>query len=223
MDRFVLAPTRNDFYSLKWLNYLFKIAGSDVEIKFQQNFFILTRKLYEEFNLSISVSMYLGLLIAFPYVIFEIWRFIKPALKPNERKNSFGYIISTIFFFLLGCAFGYFILSPLAIQFGFNYRATTLSHKQIEITDIIMTIVQCVFGMGVIFLLPVFTYALTAMGILTPSFLKEYRRHSIVVILIIAAIITPPDMISMFIASIPLMILYEFSVLVSKFVYKRLN
>ncbi len=221
MDKILLAPTRNNFIAIELFNKMFKFLGSDATMNYEKDFIIRTRELSGLFNLSMSISFFGGLVIAFPYIIFQVWKFIEPALKPNERKNSLGFIISIAFFFFLGCLFGYYVLTPMALQFLVNYNISDIIVRDYDISSVISTIIQSVIGMGIFFLLPVFTYVLTKLGIISPKFLTEYRKHAIVVILIIAAIITPADLISMTIAAIPLLLLYEISILVSKIIFRR--
>ncbi|HRH59177.1 MAG TPA: twin-arginine translocase subunit TatC [Chitinophagaceae bacterium] len=173
---------------------------------------------------SFSVAFIGGLIVAFPYIFWEIWRFVKPALKPSETKNTRFVIFWVSFFFFLGAAFGYFVLGPFTFNFLASFQISGLNMVATKptITDYLDNLTNIILGCGIAFEMPVLGYALTKIGIITPGFLKRIRKYAIVVIMVVAAIITPsPDWISMTIVFLPLYSLYEFSVLVSARVYKR--
>jgi len=161
-----------------------------------------------------------GVILAMPYVIYELWRFISPALKETERKYAGLTILSIIFFFLIGVSFSYFMLLPLCTQFLFTYDPFGVGNTW-TLPSYIDLFVQLLLSMGIMFLMPIFVYFLTAIGILKPKFLKEYRKHAFIVVLVIAAAITPNDVYSMILVTIPLWILYELSVVISTSVYKK--
>lgn len=161
-----------------------------------------------------------GVILAIPYIIYELWRFVKPALKESERKYAGFTIFAVTFFFVLGVMFSYYMLLPLCTQFLFTYDPFGVGNTW-TLPSYIDLFVQLLLSMGVMFLMPVFVYFLTSIGILTPQFLKEYRKHAFIVVLVIAAAITPNDVYSMVLVTIPLWLLYELSVLVSNSVYKK--
>lgn len=161
-----------------------------------------------------------GVILAMPYIIYELWRFINPALKESERKYAGLTILSIIFFFLIGVSFSYFMLLPLCTQFLFTYDPFGVGNTW-TLPSYIDLFVQLLLSMGIMFLMPIFVYFLTAIGILKPKFLKEYRKHAFIVVLVIAAAITPNDVYSMILVTIPLWILYEMSVIISTSVYKK--
>ncbi len=161
-----------------------------------------------------------GVILAMPYIIYELWRFINPALKESERKYAGLTILSIIFFFLIGVSFSYFMLLPLCTQFLFTYDPFGVGNTW-TLPSYIDLFVQLLLSMGIMFLMPIFVYFLTAIGILKPKFLKEYRKHAFIVVLVIAAAITPNDVYSMILVTIPLWILYELSVIISTSVYKK--
>ena len=169
-----------------------------------------------------SISIFGGILLAFPYIIWELWRFISPALLPNERKYSLIIIHGTWILFFFGALCGYFIILPFAINFGYFFRISDEIKLSYDLSDYLSIFLQVVFGMAIIFLFPMIVYVLTSLGILTPRLMKTYRRHAIVIIMIIAAIITPADVVSMFIAAIPLLLLYEMSIAMAQIIHKRL-
>src|SRR5690606_33419730 len=161
-----------------------------------------------------------GLILAIPYVVWEIWKFIKPGLTENERKHSNGTVLGVTFFFLTGVLFSYFFMLPFSVQFLFSYNPFGISNEW-TLGSYTSLFVQTLLGMGLVFLFPVFAYFLAKVGILTPHFLKTYRRHAWVVILVVAAIITPSDVMSMMIAAVPLVILYEVSIYITKYVFNK--
>ena len=222
MDHIFFGPTKNDFITFRTLNHFSReFLGGDT-IKLPGTFQVQQKKLLEQFNVMMSVSIFGGMVIAFPYLIWELWRFIRPALHPRERKNSVFLINFVWILFILGCACGYFVILPLAINFGMVFNISSSITQLFDLTDYSALFLQIVLGMGLIFLFPIVVYFLTSIGILTPLFLKTYRKHAIILILVVAALITPADVFSMFAAAVPLLLLYEFSVLMSKRVYKRI-
>ncbi len=161
-----------------------------------------------------------GIILAIPYIIFELWRFVKPALKETERSYAGFTIFAVSFFFVTGVLFSYYLLLPLCTQFLFTYDPFGVGNTW-TLPSYIDLFVQLLLSMGVMFLMPVFVYFLTSIGLLTPQFLKEYRKHAFIVVLVIAAAITPNDVYSMVLVTIPLWILYELSVVISTSVYKK--
>jgi len=165
-----------------------------------------------------------GLIAAFPYIFWEFWRFIKPALKPNELRGTQFVIFWVSFFFFLGAAFGYFVLGPFTFNSLANFQVSALNIVQTKptINDYLDNLTNLILGCGIAFEMPVLAYALTKIGLITPAFLRRSRKYAIVIILVVAAIITPsPDWISQTIVFIPLFSLYEFGVFVSGRVYKQ--
>ncbi|MGM5629739.1 twin-arginine translocase subunit TatC [Apibacter raozihei] len=221
MDHIIFGPVQNDFITFRIMNTVSGLFGSKEVFSMPAHFPILVRRIFEQLNTAFYVAVVGGFILVFPYVIYEMWKFIAPGLKPNERKNSLTFFLSTYFLFLFGCCFGYFLITPLTMHFGYFFNISDTINIQIDLSNYISILLQTVLGMGLVFLLPVIVYALTAVGILTPKFLKTYRRHAVIVILILAGFITPGDIPSMLVASIPLYMLYEASILVSAVVYKR--
>lgn len=174
----------------------------------------------DQFTTHIMFALGGGFLIAFPFIAYQMWGFLKPALKEKERKNSWWVIMSTSLLFFLGILFGYYIISPLTVQFFGSYKLTEDTLNMFTISSYLGTITKTTFLTGVFFELPVVVYILSRLGLITPQFLRKYRKHSIVVVLVLAAIITPPDFISQVIVAIPIMLLYELSIFVSAGVAK---
>jgi sec-independent protein translocase protein TatC len=171
-----------------------------------------------QFISSITIAFVCGFIVAFPYIFWEFWRFIRPALSPKELKSTRGAIFWVTFFFLLGIAFGYFLLAPFTFSFLWNYRLgfTGLLETRPTLDDYLDNLVDILIGSGIAFQLPLISWVLTRIGLITPNFLRTYRKYAYVAILFIAAIITPsPDWMSQTIVALPLIILYEISIRIS--------
>ncbi|TBN03625.1 twin-arginine translocase subunit TatC [Hyunsoonleella flava] len=179
------------------------------------------RTMAGQFSADIWTAILGGFIISFPYVIFELWRFISPAMHANERKHSRGFIIISSFLFFLGVLFGYYIICPLSINFLANYSISTKVDNQIDISSYIGLVRASVLASGLVFELPIIIYFLTKVGLVTPEFLKKYRKYALVIVLILSAIITPPDIASQVIVAIPILILYQISIYISKVVVKN--
>jgi sec-independent protein translocase protein TatC len=223
MDQVFFGPVRNDFPTFRVLNSLSqRLTGSDA-IELPKDFPVRVQKLYQQFNVMMSVSFLGGVVLAFPYIVWELWRFISPALRPQEKNNSLVMINSVWILFLIGILCGYYLILPFAINFAVLFKISDIIEPLYDLSDYTALFFQIVLGMGIVFLFPIIVYFLTTIGILTPKFLKTYRRHAIVLIMVIAAVITPADVISMMMAAIPLLILFEFSIGLSARTYKRIQ
>ena len=221
-DHIIFAPARTDFPTFQWLCWVGTMTGFEDLLCIKEiPMRIQSRIMTGQFTMALTSSFVIGLTAAFPYVVWEIWRFIRPGLHKKERKYSRGAVAAISFLFFLGSAFGYYILSPLAIYFLSTYQVSEIVVNEFDITSYVSTVTTLILGSGILFQLPMVVYFLTQVGIITPAFLKQYRRHAIVIILIISAIITPPDPISQTIIGIPLLLLYEFSIFVSAMVMRR--
>lgn len=220
MDQVFFGPTRNDFLTFRVVNHFSRmLIGHDSihlpAFKIQQNL------MFQQFNVMMAVSIFGGMVIAFPYIIWEFWKFISPALHEKERKNSIFVINGVWFLFILGILCGYYLILPFAVNFAMIFKISHIIIPLYSLSDYTTVFLQVVLGMGVIFLFPMIVYLLTSIGILTPTFLKTYRRHAIVVIMVVAAIITPADVLSMMAAATPLVFLYEMSIWVSVYVARK--
>ena len=218
----ILAPANADFWTWRVLcklghaiDKVDALCIQDIPLSLQ------SRYMTGQFTITIVSAIVLGLVLAFPYVVWEAWRFIRPGLKVNERKNTTGIVGTVSFLFALGISFGYFIISPLMVYVMVNYRISDMIVNQFDITSYVTTLITLIFGSGILFQLPVVVYFLSRIGLLTPQFMRKYRKHAIVVILIIAAIITPPDPLSQSLISLPLYLLYEISIYISAVVVRR--
>ncbi len=170
---------------------------------------------------SIWTSLILGIIITFPYLLWEIWRFISPGLHPNEIKKSRGFIFITSLLFFIGVLFSFYVILPMSIYFFYNYQITDMIQNNFKLEAYIGLVTNTLLGVSAVFELPVIIYFLTKIGLITPQFLKKYRKHALVVVLVLSAIITPPDVASQIIVSIPILILYEVGIYVSKRVIKN--
>jgi len=189
------------------------------------NVTLQTTEFSSQFMSSITIAFVGGFVAAFPYVFWEIWRFIQPALKPSELKSTRGSIFYVSFFFFIGGAFGYLLLAPFTFNFLANYSLgmSQILETKPTLNDYLENLVNIVIGCGLAFELPVLTYVLTKIGLVTPSFLTSYRKYAIVIILVVAAVITPsPDWSSQMLVFIPLLLLYQLSIAVSKRAYKEM-
>jgi sec-independent protein translocase protein TatC len=220
-ENIIFAPARVDFPTFKFLCRLGDLVGSEGLCVKEIPFKVQSRNMTGQFTMHIMASFVLGLVIAFPYVTWELWRFIKPGLQVSERKYSKGAVGSVSLLFFLGISFGYFVIAPWMVYFLANYSISDMIVNEFDITSYVSTVVMLVLGSGLLFQLPVVVFFLTKIGIVTPDFLRKYRKHSIVIILIAAAILTPPDPLSQTLIAIPLYLLFEISILISATVAKR--
>lgn len=186
-------------------------------------FKIQNRTMAGQFSAHIWTSIYAGFIISFPYVMYQLWKFISPGLKKNERKNSRGFIIISSFLFFVGVLFGYYIIIPFSVNFLANYNISAEITNDIDIGSYIALIRSSSIASGFIFELPIIIFFLTKVGLVTPEFLRKYRKFALVIVLIFSAVITPPDVASQIIVAIPVLILYEVSIYISKFVIKAQN
>lgn len=220
-DGIIFAPVNSDFLTYRILCFLATQLNMDICIK-GVSFSIISTELAAQFTLHMWVSFISGVVLAFPYIIWELWRFIKPALHDKEQKYSKGIVFFTSSLFLIGVLFGYYIMTPLSISFLGTYQVSPDVKNLISISSYISTVSILVLASGIVFELPIVIYFLSKLGLITPSFMRKYRKHALVVILIVAAIITPtPDVSGQILVSIPLYILYEVSIYVSSMVVRN--
>ena len=182
---------------------------------------LISIKMAGQLTTHITVAMVAGLILAFPVIIREFWMFFKPALHSNEAKHARGAVLASSLLFFTGVLFGYFLLAPLSIYFLTSYQISSDVVNQINVRSFIGTLTSICLATGVVFELPIVAFFLTKIGIITPAFMRKYRKHAIVVIFIVAAIITPPDVFSQTLVAIPLLILYEVSIFISARVMKQ--
>ena len=174
-----------------------------------------------QFSYALMMSFLGGVVLAFPFIFYQLWAFIKPGLKKNEKSVANGIVVYVSILFAIGILFGYFVIAPLCVQFFGTYQITKEIKNEFTINSYMGTILSTIFYTGILFLLPVVSYLLTKLGVLTPDFLRKYRKHALVGVLILSALITPPDLISQVIVAVPIAFLYEIGILVSRRVYKK--
>ena len=224
-DKVIMGPSQEGFISYKlFCAFSHKIGLSDSLCMPPISMNIQVTTVSGTFMSSISIAAVGGILAAFPYLCWEVWRFVKPALKEQELKHTRGIIFWISFFFFLGAAFGYFMLAPFTFNFLYNYSLGTqqiLDYKPV-LSDYLDSIIDITVGSGVAFELPMASWVLARMGLLTAGFLRSYRKYAYIALLVLAAIITPsPDWGSQMIVCIPLFLLYEISVIIAARVNKK--
>ena len=220
IKEFIMAPLQSDFITFKIFNKFGNALGFGDMFTKEFDIELLNLEVSGQFTSMIGVLLVSGLIVALPYIVFELFQFLKPGLTEKEKKYSNGMMLFTVLFFLLGVSFSYFMVLPLSVNFMYYFQPFDAENQWTIMTYINM-FVQSTLAMGVVFLMPIIVYFLAKIGLITPEFLKKYRKHAFIVILTIAAIITPADMLSMVIAAIPLLLLYELSVVIVKWVYKN--
>jgi sec-independent protein translocase protein TatC len=220
-DNIVFAPANANFPTFKALCRLAAYVDNPALCVTDIPFKIQSRYVTGQFSMQFAAAFVIGLIVAFPYVFWEIWRFIRPGLYNNEKQSSRGAVFAVTFLFLLGVSFGYYVLCPMSMWFFATYSISNVIVNEFDITSYVQTIIALVFGSGVLFQLPVVIFFLTRIGLVTPKFLRTYRKHAIIIILILAAIITPPDPLSQTIIAVPLYLLYEISILISGMEVRR--
>lgn len=216
MDHLFLSMNKKEFITFQLMCDFFGICIEEIPIKMQ------SMTMGGQFSYALMMSFMGGIVIAFPYVFYQLWSFVKPGLKLNEINAAKGIVFYVSILFFLGIIFGYFVVAPISVQFFGSYQISKQIENNFTISSYMSTILSTIFYSGVLFLLPVASYLLTRIGLITPEFLRKYRKHAIVVVLILAAIITPPDVISQIIVSIPILILYEIGILVSARAAKKM-
>ncbi|RCS27041.1 twin-arginine translocase subunit TatC [Polaribacter sp. WD7] len=222
-DHFLLAHIKPDFITYQVFCDFFNIFGLDsafCNVTFADKK-LQSIKVTSQLMNSIWSSLILGVIIAFPYILWEIWRFVAPGLTDHEIKKSRGFIVTASFLFFLGVLFSFYVIAPISIHFLYNYQITDAIQNSFTLESHIGLVTNMLLGVSILFELPVLIFFLTKIGLITPEFLKKYRKHALVVVLILAAIITPPDIASQVIVAIPILILYEISIKVSKRVIKN--
>lgn len=224
-DVIIFGPTQMSFPTYEGLCKMSQFWGIEDTTfcadKFP--FIIQNRTVAGQFSAHIWTSIYAGFIVAFPYVLYQLWSFISPGLNPNERKNSRGFIIIASILFFLGVLFGYYIITPLSINFLANYQISEQISNEFDISSVIAIVRSSSLASGFVFELPIIIYFLTKVGLVTPQFLKKYRKYALVIVLILSAIITPPDVASQVIVAIPILILYQVSIYISSIVVRNQN
>ncbi|RJE73011.1 MULTISPECIES: twin-arginine translocase subunit TatC [Reichenbachiella] len=217
----ILGPSKTDFWTYRWLCQLGDLLQTQAICIDTLPFILQSRQMTGQFTMHIASSFAIGLICAFPYAFWEIWRFISPGLYINEKKVARGAVFWVSFLFMIGVAFGYLILTPLSVNFLSNYQIDPSILNEFDIISYVSTVTTLVLACGLLFQLPMVVLFLTKAGIITPAIMKAYRKHGIVVIFFLGALLTPPDPFSQILIAIPLIGLYQISITVSKRAYKN--
>jgi sec-independent protein translocase protein TatC len=220
-DKIILAPKSPGFFTNRLLCHIGELLKTTALCINTKPLNLINIKMSGQLTTHITVAMVSGLILACPVILWEFWKFFKPALHANEAKYAKGAVTAASLLFFTGVLFGYYMLAPLSIHFLSSYEISPEVNNQINIRSYIGTITSVCLATGLVFELPIIAFFATKIGLITPTFLRKYRRHSIVVIFIIAAIITPPDVFSQTLVAIPLLILYEVSIFISARVMKQ--
>jgi len=217
MRTFFISMKDPSFPTFKLMTNLFGIQFQKIPLEFQST------TMSGQFSYALMMSIMGGIVLSFPFIFYQIWGFVKPGLKQNEKSVAKGMVVYVSGLFFIGILFGYFIVAPLCVQFFGSYQITKDIQNIFTISSYLSTILSTVFYSGLLFLLPVLSYIFTRLGIANAAFFRKYRKHAIVGILILAALITPPDLISQVIVSIPIILLYEIGIIVAARVEKKMK
>ncbi len=222
-DTIIFGPLQDNFITYRAFCKLGHLLHIGDDLCFgHYTFKLQSLGLADQFTSQMWIAFLGGLILGAPYVLWELWRFIKPALKQNELSASVGFIISTTFLFLCGVLFSYYIIVPLTINFLGNYQVSSMVQNNFTMDSYISTVTTLTIAAGLVFELPVLVYFLSRFGLMTPQFMRKYRKHAVVVILVVAGVITPsPDITSQLLVAFPLYFLYEASIFVSFYAIKK--
>ena len=211
----IFAPNSPDFWTSRMIIKLNNYFGINSKGLNSHPLNLINFEMSGQFMVDVWTAIIVGFIVAFPYVVYQFWSFVKPALYEKERRHASGAVVVMSALFLIGILFGYYLIVPFSIDWLGSYSISSKVANQINILSYISTVTSIIISGGVAFELPIVIYFLSKIGLLTPKFLRKYRRHAYVLLLILAAIITPPDIVSQMIVSIPLILLYEISIFIS--------
>lgn len=221
-DTVIFGPSRMTFPTYRLFCDIATYIGIDSAFCADSlPFTIQSRTMSGQFSAHIWTSIWAGFIIGFPYILYELWRFISPGLYEKERKHSRGFITVASFLFFMGVLFGYYVVAPLSINFLGTYQVSDVVQNQFDLSSYISTVRAAVIACGLMFELPIIIYFLTKVGLVTPDFLRKYRKMALVIVLIVSAVITPPDVASQIIVAVPVLFLYQVSIYISSIVLKR--
>ncbi len=221
-DTVIFGPKKPDFPTYGLFCKLSKMLGFNEAFCGNEPLFrVQSRVMAGQFSAHIWTSIWAGVIVGFPYILYELWKFISPGLYEKERKYSRGFILIASLLFFIGVLFGYYVVAPLSINFLGSYTVSEEVFNDIDLASYISTVRASVLACGIVFELPIVIYFLTKVGLVTPEILKKYRKIALVLVLILSAIITPPDVASQIIVAVPVLILYQVSIYISKVVIKR--
>ena len=221
-DDILFAPTKVSFITYTSFCDLSHFLGFADSICVTELPFVIQNTAMEgQVNVLVWTCITAGFILSFPYILFEFWKFVSPALYENERKHVVWFILISSLLFFLGVLFGYYIVVPMSVHFFATFRVSDVVLNQFTLDSYISMVKTSVLASGLFFELPIIIYFLTKIGLVTPTFLRKSRKIAIIIVLIVAAIVTPPDVVSQIIVTIPMLIIFELSVLISAFVVKK--
>lgn len=216
MDHIFISMSKPEFFTFDFFcRYLNFMCIEEIPVNFQST------TVGGQFSYALWMSILGGFVVGFPFVFYQLWSFVKPGLKEKEKEMVKGIVFYVSMLFFLGILFGYFVVAPMSVQFFGTYNISPEIQNNFTISSYMSTILSTVLYSGLFFLLPVIAYIMGKIGLISSGFLKKYRKHAIVGVLILSAIITPPDMVSQIIVSIPILALYEIGILVVKQVERK--
>lgn len=216
----LFAPSEYDFVTYRWIEAVAQSLGYDFHFD-EYHVDMISTELSSQFMVHITTSLYLGLLGASPYIVFELFRFVSPALYEKERKYSVRAVVVVYLLFILGVLMSYYMLFPVSFRFLGTYSVSERIHTTITIDSYVSTFTTLTLMMGVVFQLPVIAFLLSKLGLITSSILRKYRKHAFLIIMIVAAVITPPDIMTLVLVTIPLYLLYEVSIRVVRWCERK--
>ena len=215
-DHIIFGPLGPDFFTYKTICNL-----SEALCFSPDNLAVKTLSIQEKFITHLKVSFWMGVIVGFPYLFYEFWKFVKPGLYDTEVKAAKGIVFICSLLFITGVLFGYYIISPFAITFLSNYNIGDQVAAEVTLSSLVSTLTMFTLPAGIVFELPIVIYFLSKIGLVTPEFLRQYRKHAFVIILVVSAVITPPDVVTQLLIGFPLYLLYEISIKISARVVKK--
>lgn len=221
-DVIIFGPTRPSFFTYRFFCDLsHQIGFADSICVTEMPFIIQNTEMEGQVNIFVWMCIMVGFILSFPYILWEFWKFISPALYEKEKKNAKLFIFVSSLLFFLGVIFGYYVVIPMSVNFLATFKVSAVVINQFTLDSYMGMVKTSVLASGLFFELPIIIYFLTKLGIVNPTFLRKYRKIAIVIVLIVAAIVTPPDVVSQTIVAIPMLLIFEASVIISAIVYKN--
>lgn len=218
-DTIIFGPTRATFFTYRYFCELSHQLGfADSICITEMPFIIQNTEMEGQVNIFVWMCILAGFILSFPYILWEVWKFISPALYEKEKKNARVFIFTSSLLFFMGVLFGYFVVIPMSVNFVATFTVSDVVKNQFTLDSYIGMVKTSILASGLFFELPIIIYFLTKLGLVTPEFLRKYWKYAVVIILIVAAIVTPPDVVSQTIVAIPMLLIYEVSILISKIV-----
>lgn len=221
-DEIIFGPTNANFITYRWFCELSHYVGFKDSICVEKLDFIIQNTAMEgQVNIFVWICIVGGFIVAFPYILWELWKFISPALYAKERKHAKLFIFVASVLFFLGVLFGYFVVIPMSVNFFATFKVSAVVKNEFNIDSYISMVKTSVIASGLFFEMPIIIYFLTKLGLVTPMFLRKYWKWAVIIILIVAAIVTPPDVVSQIIVALPMLAIYELSIGISRMVYRN--